>query len=315
MNWPGATGTKTEISNMEIEIYKNISDPMTAIERIGTMFAKSGMFGCDKIEQGQVLAMICLTERKSPVEISKSYDIIGGKLRKKSMAAYAEFRAKGARVKWIKTGDDGVEAKAEVLFEGNTVVCSFTMEQAKRSGIFRAGSAWDKAPGNMLRARVMSNAVGMLAPEIYAGEDDSVEPFQPGPIPAPIPEPAAAPVEKMAKVIKAPPAAPVTVDVLPDVRKSEWVENSHPVIPVKEVPAAPAIAPAAPVASGKSLDELVAELELAIGEHGPAAHKWMVANGWLKEGQGLAALGERKMIRVINQRESFIRSLTNGGGQ
>jgi hypothetical protein len=42
--------------------------------------------------------------------------------------------------------------------------------------LIRPRSAWEKQPANMLRARVISNAVAMLAPEIYAGdagEDES----------------------------------------------------------------------------------------------------------------------------------------------
>jgi hypothetical protein len=43
-----------------------MSDPMLAIKEMGQMFAASGMFGCTKVEQGQVLALACLIEGKSP---------------------------------------------------------------------------------------------------------------------------------------------------------------------------------------------------------------------------------------------------------
>ena len=55
----------TEQSNAT-SIYSRMSDPMLAIKEMGQMFAASGMFGCTKVEQGQVLALACLIEGKSP---------------------------------------------------------------------------------------------------------------------------------------------------------------------------------------------------------------------------------------------------------
>ena len=85
---------------MEIQLYTKLNDPITAIEKLGLMFAKSGMFGCERTEQGQVLAMICLAEMKSPTAIVRDYHIIDGKLSKKSLAALADFRGAGGKHKW-----------------------------------------------------------------------------------------------------------------------------------------------------------------------------------------------------------------------
>ena len=175
--------------NQEIALYEKLTNPVEAIERLGTMFAKSGMFGCERSEQGQLLAMICLAERKSPVEIMRTYDIIGGKLRKKALAALAEFRQRGGKHRWIKTGDepaakeDEREAVGEFEFEGSKITVHFSIAQARKAGaIFKVGSNWIKTPGNMLRARVASNAVAMLAPEIFAGEGEDAEPVPVAPL-------------------------------------------------------------------------------------------------------------------------------------
>ncbi len=163
---------------MEIELYSKLNDPIAAIKQLGTMFAKSGMFGCEKEEQGQVLAMICLSERKSPVAITTNYDIVEGKLRKKALAALADFRSAGGKHKWLKSGDEpnanDAERFAELELldkEGNKNVYRYSMADAKAEGLVKDRSRWVKRPGNMLRARCISNGLGMLCPEIFAGED------------------------------------------------------------------------------------------------------------------------------------------------
>ena len=172
-------------TKMEIQLYTKLNDPITAIEKLGLMFAKSGMFGCERTEQGQVLAMICLAEMKSPTAIVRDYHIIDGKLAKKSLAALADFRGAGGRHKWIQTGDEAAndadkEAIGEFEFQGNKLTVKFSMADAKKAMLIRPRSAWEKQPANMLRARVISNAVAMLAPEIYAGDAGEDEP-QPAP--------------------------------------------------------------------------------------------------------------------------------------
>jgi hypothetical protein len=143
------------------------------VDRMGDWIARSTMFGCTRVEQGKILAMHCYVTGMSPVELLRIYDIIDGKLSKKSMAAAAEFRQKGGKYRWINQGDDGQEAAAEFTFEGQTLVVRYTIKDATRQGLVKPNSNWVKTPGNMLRARMMSNAIGMLAPEIYAGDEPS----------------------------------------------------------------------------------------------------------------------------------------------
>lgn len=102
---------------MQIELYSKLQNPIEAIDRIGEMFAKSGMFGCEKVEQGKILALICLAEGKSPVAITTNYHIVEGKLSKKALAALADFRTSGGKHKWLASGvcDD---AGREMLQKG-----------------------------------------------------------------------------------------------------------------------------------------------------------------------------------------------------
>jgi len=62
------------------------------------MFASRGMFDCEKTEQSQMLAMICLSEGRSPTCITQNYHLINGRLARKSSSPLAEFRIRDRTV-------------------------------------------------------------------------------------------------------------------------------------------------------------------------------------------------------------------------
>lgn len=314
---------------MEIELYSKLQNPIDAIDRIGEMFAKSGMFGCDRLEQGKVLAMICLTERKSPVDIVRSYHIIDGKLSKKSLAALADFRRLGGKHRWIATGDDGQRAEGEFTFDGQTIRVAYSMDDARRQCVsFKPGSNWVKSPSNMLRARVVSNAIGMLAPEIFAGDDSDNGDAPAGPainlattatVSADSPQPAPSKQPAVASPsIPEPPA----IDV-----ESEKVEASMGLAPVAPQPppaAAPTFAKGPKTGTGALGDSTVEEIGAALaGSFLPAA-RWLLKEGWLKgelapeatEGAAgaflqsvMPTLSPSRAKRILTQRESFLRAI------
>lgn len=45
----------------------------------------------------------------------------------------------------------------------------FTMDDAKRAGLIKAGSGWEKYPANMLRARAIGFAADMVFPDVLGG--------------------------------------------------------------------------------------------------------------------------------------------------
>ncbi len=130
---------------------------------------ESGMFGCSNEAQGRVLALACIAENKNPIELARVYHIIDKRLSMRADAMLAEFRKMGGKVIWTATGDDGVAAKAKFTFEGVETEIGFTIDDAKRAKLIRAGGNWEKDPGAMLRARTTSKAIRMLCPEIVAG--------------------------------------------------------------------------------------------------------------------------------------------------
>jgi hypothetical protein len=158
-----------------ITVYDNVQEPLAFVERFGTMIAKSRMFGCENEAQGQVLAMACLAERQNPIAIKRTYHIIDGNLSMRSDAMLAELRNRGGKHKVLKRTED--EASIEVTFNGETLVESLTWAEAQNEAwpyakdgkTLKKNWRTPRARRQMLWARVVSEAVRTIAPEVIAG--------------------------------------------------------------------------------------------------------------------------------------------------
>lgn len=175
-------------------IYNRISDPIAAIKEMGEMIAGSGMFGCQKVEQGMVLAMQCLAEGKAPLELAKTYHIVEGKLSMRADAMLGRFLTTGGRVKWLERSNEKVSASWSHGCNEDVVI-SCTVEEMKKNGVAMDKTGrnlktnWERFPRQMLTARVISEAVRLLAPQIVAGiytpeevQDFSDKPSTPAPV-------------------------------------------------------------------------------------------------------------------------------------
>ena len=151
----------------QITAYDKINDA-EGIELIGNAICRSGMFGCESKEAGIVFALQCIAENKPPLEMAKNYHLVKGKLTKRADAMLADFRRAGGKVTWEDLKNEKVQA-AIFDFEGSKINGSFSMEDAQRAGLIRKGSAWDKTPAAMLRARCISETLRAIAPEIVQG--------------------------------------------------------------------------------------------------------------------------------------------------
>lgn len=151
------------------ESYAALVNSMDALDRLGETIAYSGMFGAKNKEQGRILALQCVTEKKAPLELAKNYHLIEGKLSMRADAMLAGYRQRGGKVQWQQFDDKA--AKARWIYDGNDLVLSYTLEDAVKAGAWPAkpGSNWAKFPAAMLRARLISTAVRMLAPEVNCG--------------------------------------------------------------------------------------------------------------------------------------------------
>jgi hypothetical protein len=100
--------------------------------------------------------------------MAKNYHLVKGKLTKRADAMLADFRRAGGKVTWKDLKNDQIQ-EAIFEFEDVQTPASFSMEDAKRAGLIRSGSAWDKTPAAMLRARCISETLRAIAPEIVQG--------------------------------------------------------------------------------------------------------------------------------------------------
>ncbi len=177
----------TEQSNATA-IYQRMPDPMTAIQTMGKMFAASGMFGCTKQEQGEVLALACMIEGKSPFELMRRYHIIGGNLSMKSTAMLSDFIQMGGEIIWHSALNNTDEARADFVVNGRELRdAAYTIEDAKREGLVSGSNPnWKTRPAEMMRARLVTKALRMIAPGIVMGVTDDSETTQIAPTAAPL---------------------------------------------------------------------------------------------------------------------------------
>ena len=166
------------ITSRANEIYAKIENPMTAITDLGKLFHQSQIMGVSTPGDGAVLALTCMCEGITPLEFAKTYHIIKGRPSMKADAMSARFRQSGGKVRWINLGDDGKEAKAEFSYDGQTLEIAYTIEDAKKvmgkddkgkDRIDQPDSNWSKDRGAMLRARLITKAIRIIAPELIAG--------------------------------------------------------------------------------------------------------------------------------------------------
>ena len=210
------------------------ADPVCAAKQIGEWFAKSGMFGCKSVEQGQVLALACIAERKNPIQILREYHMIDGRLSMRADAMLAGFRQGGGKYKVLARTAD--KAAIEMSVDGNTEKFSLTWDEAKhepfvsgRDGKLKTNWATPRARMQMLWARVVSDAVRTMMPEVVAGA------YTPEEIGDMVPQ---RKVVDVAAMVETPPPEVLQPEVLPPAKDTDGNsdvqkrEVDHTVMPV-----------------------------------------------------------------------------------
>lgn len=161
-------------ASLQLEMYDRITNPMEAIKSLGMSIFKSGIFGCEKPEQGEVLAMQCLTERKSPLELARTYHFIQGQLAIRTDALLAKYQQAGGKVEWKERTDTRVVAIFSKPGQTGVEIVA-DLEEYKRNGTAFKGDGktlkdnWHRWPRRMLTARAISEGVRLVAPECCFG--------------------------------------------------------------------------------------------------------------------------------------------------
>lgn len=296
----------------EIELYSKIQNPVEAIKEIGTFLAQSGMFGCERREQGMVLAMACMTERKSPLEIKRRYHLLNGELSMRADAMLADLRARGGKHKILSRTAD--KAAVQITYDGETQSFTFTWDEAKAEPFVytRDGKSiktnyatpWQRK--KMLWARVVSDAVNCMAPEVATGVftpeelEDTPQTTNATELPAS--------------------AAPEPANII-DITPAPQNENQNPPPPpptqttTAAAPAAPDPEPAKVIArldpkTGRITAETVQALENIIGQANAArALDWLTANKRIPAGGSLFDLSFARAKAILDKPQAFLKAI------
>lgn len=262
---------------MDIEFYKRLPELIEATKQLGEIYARSGAIPANRSETGSMVAAFCMQQGITLGQFLATYDLVNGVPRKKALACLADFKAAGGKVKWLNDGTDGEKATAKFTLDQETIEISYSMDHAQRQGLVKAGSAWVKWPANMLRARVITTAIGMLAPGIVAGIAEFAEDSEPVPT-APLNlETAKKPETTVAPV-------PTTNIDKPKTTGKITIEPKEKFLPPSVEPAAddevPMDFPTKKTEEPLSLETLKAISDILAGHYAEAAN-WMIKEGWL----------------------------------
>lgn len=159
----------------DLSVYERIQDPMAAVRELGNAIAKSQLFGCANVEQGQVFAMECLARRCPPLSLAEEYHIIQGRLSMRADAMLARFIDAGGKHRVIDRTPELAAVSLEI--GGHKQTFSYSWKYAEAAGAHLTGNGkplpmWSTPRGRMqmLWARVISDGVRTMAPQVCRGK-------------------------------------------------------------------------------------------------------------------------------------------------
>jgi len=162
--------------------------PIQEMQTMAEAIAQSGLFGIKTPTQALALGLLCQAEGRHPAEAARDYHIIQGRPTLKADAMLARFQQAGGRVEWTRYDDQAVIG----VFthpSGGKLTLEWTMERAKAAGL-ASKEVWRQYPRNMLRSRVISEAIRTVYPGVLSGcyLEDEIEVVQSAPVAAlPVP--------------------------------------------------------------------------------------------------------------------------------
>ena len=106
----------------------------------------------------------------------RDFDVIPGRLAKKSEAMLRDFQESGGRVEWLELSDVRAKAKFSHPYAPVPITIDWDMERAKKAGLStKAGDMYSKYGRAMLRSRCISEGVRSTAPgatsQMYTPEE------------------------------------------------------------------------------------------------------------------------------------------------
>lgn len=158
----------------DLSVYERIPDQLAAVREMGTAIAKSRMFGCESEAQGMIFAWECFARRVPPLSLTETYHVIDGKLSMRADAMLGCFIEQGGKHEIIERSPE--RAAVQLWQDGASQEFSFTWEEAQQEGLHKGKTGvktnWStpRRRMQMLWARVVSDAVRAMAPQVCAGK-------------------------------------------------------------------------------------------------------------------------------------------------
>jgi len=182
--------TVSQAGLANLSIFDRITNPAEAAKQLGAAIVDSKVFGCSNAGQGEVLAWECLVLRIPPLRLAQTYHLIMGKLAMRADAMLAGLVERGGT--YVVKARTSEAAAIEITYRGQTETFALSWEEAKTepfvyneqdSEVVKMWAAKDpkkqptlktkystpRARMQMLWARVVSDGVRTMAPEVNSG--------------------------------------------------------------------------------------------------------------------------------------------------
>ena len=141
--------------------------PFEQVRMMAVDAAKSSLFGVSTPEQAITLMLLCQAEGLHPMDALRRYHIIKGRPSMRSDAMLAEYRRRGGRVKWVERTERVVEAIFTNPDGDVSPPIRWDDARLKQAGLNSGNHL--AYPMQMKTARVISEGVRLMMPEIVAG--------------------------------------------------------------------------------------------------------------------------------------------------
>jgi predicted nucleic acid-binding Zn-ribbon protein len=161
-------------SNLPLDL-ENLS--LNQINFIGQTMAKSGMF--PDVNDGAKALVKILAGKEigvTPFQAMTNIHIIQGKATMGANLMAAKVKGSG---KYDYRVMDLTNETCSILFKQRDPLAeggwadlgkfTYSLEDAKRAGLVKTGSSWEKYPSNMLFARAISSGVRIYCPDVFNG--------------------------------------------------------------------------------------------------------------------------------------------------
>lgn len=138
------------------------------MQLIAESIAESNLFGIKTAAQALALMAIAQAEGRPAALAARDYHIILGRPTLKADAMLSRFHQAGGSVDWHTYSAELADATFTCP-KGKTLRISWSIDDAKKAGLYKNDSGWVKYPRAMLRARLISEAIRTILPEVICG--------------------------------------------------------------------------------------------------------------------------------------------------